>query len=820
MSDYTTSQLTYYIEKFQSEGRGLFGEELDNNFRLLFYSASLQDDGATLRLHRDINDQVRNTVSGFEDFANPPDRYTPHTEADFVDIAIGGGGGSGVTILGNQDSNIITATGNAGELQGEAKFTFNSTNELLTLTGSVDLDSAAGCKNIFIGKSTNRDDIDQITTVGYLAGANLTNNRNVLVGTCTLNGATNSTLSAIVGLEAFKTASGGNCNTALGACAGVDVSSGDGNVLIGHKAGPSSTLAISNKLYINNDSGTPLILGDFSTGHVEIKTALSASTISGSFFGDGTNLTGINTSAFPFNGDAVITGSLTVSGSSVVVDLTDTLAISGSIFSGSFVGDGSGLTNITSTGEWDGSRDGDANITGSFVVSGSSPTIDLKGDTTIDTNIKIHNPVPSSLGIGAVTLNTTTTGTNNVALGYRAACKTAAASSEFVAIGSEAGREAGSNTVYVGYLAGGSNTSTGNVALGSSAMGSSAGSSTTNNIAIGNSTLNGVNEGTDNIAIGDSAGTAITSGDNNITIGSSAASTLSTGVNNVILGSTAGAQVTTGQGNVFIGHQAAQDAGNISNKLYINNSSGTPLILGDFTTNEIEFAGGVTGSFSGSFTGDGTNLTGVTAEWDGSRNGDANITGSFVVSGSGENVDFTNAEGGVSGSFSGSFVGDGSGLTGITDVEWDGTRNGDSNITGSLIVSGALDVGGTLTIASGSYPGGPGVELIQVNGDNLNTDTTLYSFAIDASTGYTGFKADYVLTTGDETSKKVGTILGSWDRAGNSVVNEEHTLASGLVTGTSFEVDSSDTNNAIFKVIIPGGTFEINALITAFKRTI
>ena len=50
----------------------------------------------------------------------------------------------------------------------------------------------------------------------------------------------------------------------------------------------------------------------------------------------------------------------------------------------------------------------------------------------------------------------------------------------------------------------------------------------------------------------------------------------------------------------------------------------------------LNIAGGVTGSsFTGSFVGDGSALTGITAEWDGSHNGDAEITGSLIVSGSG-----------------------------------------------------------------------------------------------------------------------------------------------------------------------------------------
>ena len=46
-----------------------------------------------------------------------------------------------------------------------------------------------------------------------------------------------------------------------------------------------------------------------------------------------------------------------------------------------------------------------------------------------------------------------------------------------------------------------------------------------------------------------------------------------------------------------------------------------------------------TGSFgkveATSFSGEGSGITGVTADWDGTRNGDAQITGSLILSGSG-----------------------------------------------------------------------------------------------------------------------------------------------------------------------------------------
>ena len=50
-----------------------------------------------------------------------------------------------------------------------------------------------------------------------------------------------------------------------------------------------------------------------------------------------------------------------------------------------------------------------------------------------------------------------------------------------------------------------------------------------------------------------------------------------------------------------------------------------------------------TGSFTGSFTGNGSSLTGVIGEWDGTLNGNAEITGSLTITGAGSIVDFTAA---------------------------------------------------------------------------------------------------------------------------------------------------------------------------------
>ena len=66
----------------------------------------------------------------------------------------------------------------------------------------------------------------------------------------------------------------------------------------------------------------------------------------------------------------------------------------------------------------------------------------------------------------------------------------------------------------------------------------------------------------------------------------------------------------------------------------------------------------------------------------------------------------------------------------------------------------------------------------------------------------------------------MGTILGAWNQSGNSTVNDSHTVAAGNITGTSFSIDASSTTEAILQIDASPGTYELNMLITAFKRSL
>ena len=94
-------------------------------------------------------------------------------------------------------------------------------------------------------------------------------------------------------------------------------------------------------------------------------------------------------------------------------------------------------------------------------------------------------------------------------------------------------------------------------------------------------------------------------------------------------------------------------------------------------SSDSSFSGG-TATFN-TFVGDGSGITGVTGEWDGTHTGTATFTGNVTASG------VVSASGG--------FVGDGSNLTGVT-AEWDGSHTGTAAFTGNVTASGVVSASG------------------------------------------------------------------------------------------------------------------------------
>ena len=656
-------------------GEPLTHQQMNDNFRSLIYSSSIVDGGDTLRLHFDTE-----------------------TSSDYHQIPLNSGTG-GLSIIGNVNNRLVTATGTA--LEGETNLTFDGTQ--LALTGNASIND--GDDNLLIGQGAGGSvTTGENTVVGILAGTNLTGLANTTLGYQALDNAAASNNSVAIGHSSLGILASGHDNTAIGESAGATLTTGQGNIYIGNNAGPATNTAQSNKLYINNQaSDTPLILGDFSTNTVTFNSTVSASVFSGSFVGDGTNLTGLTVTQEwdgTHNGDAEITGSLTVSGSNAVVDFTDVQSISGSVFSGSFVGDGSGLTGITAAVEWDGTRDGNAEITGSFIVSGSTPTIDLQGVTTIDDNIKIHNFNSTTIGIGFRTLHLANAAVSDaVVIGNNAACL--ATGNNIVTVGRSAGVCTGDFSTLVGSRAGESNSGCYNAAVGYETLGGTGNGQF--NTAIGARSQCQVTSGRYNTAIGYQSLRGTTTGYNNTAIGTSTLYSLNgTDGTNTAIGAYAGYRVQ-GSCNVLIGYYAGPTVlpTTVNSKLYINNqASDTPLIYGDFVTGQVTINSQVSASiFSGSFVGDGSQLTGV--------------SGGIYEAGSGTAAIQPIQSGTASGNYSVVAGGNNNTAAGVNSAVGGGTNN----VVGSTT---ATIVGGTSNRLAGNCS--------TIAGGKLNTGSADFAF--------------------------------------------------------------------------------------------
>jgi len=110
------------------------------------------------------------------------------------------------------------------------------------------------------------------------------------------------------------------------------------------------------------------------------------------------------------------------------------------------------------------------------------------------------------------------------------------------------------------------------------------------NTAVGSWALSELLSGAQNTAIGIGAMGVTVSGENNTVVGFDAARAEEMGNNNVMLGYHSGYN-TAGDGNILIGYEAGYNETG-SNKLYIENSnSENPLIGGDFSTDEVVING-------------------------------------------------------------------------------------------------------------------------------------------------------------------------------------------------------------------------------------
>lgn len=161
----------------------------------------------------------------------------------------------------------------------------------------------------------------------------------------------------------------------------------------------------------------------------------------------------------------------------------------------------------------------------------------------------------NNIAIGANSLRSATDGSNNVSVGYNSGYSTT------TAIGN----------IYIGKQTGYSNISgVKNVFIGDSAGYYSTGN---NNTYLGNFTGRGASSSPGSVS--------------NVGIGSGVMDDITSAHENTVIGYNAGGALTTGSHNVLIGYNAGSTLTTADSVLYISNSSGIPLIYGNFSTARI-----------------------------------------------------------------------------------------------------------------------------------------------------------------------------------------------------------------------------------------
>jgi hypothetical protein len=233
-----------------------------------------------------------------------------------------------------------------------------------------------------------------------------------------------------IGHQSLYGVASGVSNVALGTEAGYNASgSSSNNIYLGYSAGPSTPVSESNKLYINNTSGTPLIGGDFDTNTVDISGSLnvtglvSAPTFTGSFNGNGSGLTNIASSSQAATASYVTTlnQDVLISGSITIADVASTFLIEGNGFSQTYLtANGTivlnpGYGGVEIIGATNSLKTGEiypTTVSASSYISASA----FIGDGSQLTGIAATLNISGSTGDGAVALKTqvlSILGTNN-----------------------------------------------------------------------------------------------------------------------------------------------------------------------------------------------------------------------------------------------------------------------------------------------------------------------------------------------------------------------------------------------------------------------
>ena len=572
----------------------------------------------------------------------------------------------------------------------------------------------------------------------------------------------------------------------------------------------------------------------------------------GSFGGDGTNLdlssnTSISTSPFPFAGDGVISGSLLISSSNSTASLT--LEGSGStVFS--VQGSQGQLFSLTDDLLHDNLVVNDISGDTLFKVSGSGlvtiPVGDLSGSGAATASYGHFIGDGSQL----TNLNTTTPTLEQVVTAGASATGNVSITGSLIVSGSANVFKFDQTALIIGQEAGNSLTS---FSVDNTMLGRRAGYETSTG---DQNTLVGDQAGfkgdhTQDVAIGYLAGTGYTGG-NNVSIGWYAgygAAATSAEKHNTQIGAEAGRNNWRGSGNTFIGYRAGYNgydnegciiigsgsiggpdtgAGGLTQQLRIGNSS-IVTISGSLTTGDVTFYNTASApNFSGSFQGNGSQLTNLPAASAGSTAGRVvfTTTGGALTTDSG--FDYNSADDRLTVSnlttttFTASFItsstietsgsnifGDEAGV----DVQ---TLVGTTKMTGSAQITGSLDVSGAISAGSLTIDSKPTIDTytstideltLNPNGDwaaiRLNRDSHPRPIIVEGN-----ITSSYNVSGSATSTASFGHYLGDGSQLTNLPASNPFPLTASSAAIISRSIAASDTDSTALRLFGSGSVSE------------
>ena len=371
----------------------------------------------------------------------------------------------------------------------------------------------------------------------------------------------------------------------------------------------------------------------------------------GSGTADTINLSGASGTAFPFTGSGAISGTLIVEGPAGHITASGNVSASGG-FSGSLHGTSSFA--VTASHALNGGGNafpfvGDAQITGSLTISGSFNAFTLDSDNIVlgsGSGLAMQAGADANVVIGTNTGTSLTTGDTNVLIGSDVG-GTLDTEKNNIMIGYFTGRNStgGDNNVYIGSEAGRySNNAEYNVAVGYHALRGGIGNTGIFNTAIGYRAGTSIDNGGYNSFMGYDAGYNVDTGNKNVLLGYNSGYDIEGGEFNITIGENSGRSIVDGSHNISIGN-AITFPSDVSKQLIIGSGS-VATISASLETGDIIFASTASAEYLSTTAG---NISSISASYaitashalnagsGGSafpHSGSAQITGSLGLTGS------------------------------------------------------------------------------------------------------------------------------------------------------------------------------------------